>query len=155
MITCGMPYSSLPMCPAMLAYQVCECSSSTLPVAATIDRSTDSVVSAGFAPARSGSGRWPCAAGPVVAEAMHVDIDQFAEFADQVFDVNTGPSVDVRREFSGQDRGMHDGNLSSPPGSRRLEPGPDTPVRAPRDTDHPTKRAKRVRPHARKPRVRR
>src|SRR6185312_11961272 len=61
--TCGTPCSSLPMCPAMLAYQVCECSNSTLPVAATIDRSTDNVVSAAFAPDRSGAGRCPVAPG--------------------------------------------------------------------------------------------
>ena len=60
---------------------------------------------------------------PVVTEAVHVDVDQLAEFTDQVLDMDPGPSVDVRREFTGQDRGMHDGNLSSPPVSRRLEPG--------------------------------
>ena len=138
----------------MFAYQVCECSNSTLPVAATIDRSTDSVVSAGFAPVRSGAGRWPAGAGPVIAEAMHVDVDQLAEFADQVFDMNTGPSVDIRREFTGQDRGMHDGNLSSPPVVAQAEPGLRwRPVRAPGDRNANAGRSGG--PHARKPRVRR
>ena len=61
-------------------------------------------------------------AGSVVAEAVHVDIDEFVEFADQVLDVDTGPSIDVGREFTGQDRGMHVGNLSSPPAGRSLNP---------------------------------
>ena len=112
------------MCPAMLAYQVCECSSSTLPVAATIDRSTDSVVSAGFDAGQVGRRPMADRAGPVVAEAVHVDVDQLAQLADQVLDVNTGPSVDVGREFSGQDRGMHVGNLSSPTGRSLPETGP-------------------------------
>src|SRR6476659_6880397 len=53
---------------------------------------------------------------------MHVDVDEFAEFTDQVLDMNTGPSIDIRREFTGQDRGMHERNLSSPPGLRCLNP---------------------------------
>jgi hypothetical protein len=58
----------------------------------------------------------------VVSEAVHVDVDEFAEFTNQVLDMNPGPSVDIRREFTGQDGGMHDGNLSSPPVSRSLNP---------------------------------
>src|ERR687896_1450773 len=55
--TCGTPCSTFARCPAMLAYQVWEWARSTPPSAATIDRSTPSVCSAGFASA-SDSGGW-------------------------------------------------------------------------------------------------
>ena len=110
----------------MFAYQVCECSRCRrCRSRPTIDRSTDSVVSAALAPARS-AGRPVRRTAPraVVAEAVHVDVDQLAELADQVVDVDPRPAVDVRREFSGQDRGMHDAQSIEPaaralPESRR------------------------------------
>jgi hypothetical protein len=55
---------------------------------------------------------------PVGAERVHVHLDQLPQFSDEIFDVDSGAAVDVRRELSGQDGGMHLGNLTGRPRTR-------------------------------------
>src|SRR5690349_3828076 len=54
--TCGTPYSSAARCPAIPAYQVCECTTLACPEVLTMLRSADSVDSAALAPSNAGSG---------------------------------------------------------------------------------------------------
>ena len=75
----------------MLAYQVWECTRSTPDAAAVISRSTDSVPSAAFAAAGPGAGLVPEGTLAIGAERMHVDVDEPAELADQILDVDAGP----------------------------------------------------------------
>jgi len=63
---------------------------------------------------RSVSGR----SGPVATEGVHVHLDQLAQLADEVVEVDPGAAVDVRREFSGRDGGMHLGDLTGRSGTR-------------------------------------
>ena len=54
-----------------------------------------------------------CDARPVagLAEAVDVDVDQLAELADEVLDVDPGAAVDVRRVLPGEQSDAHDGNV--------------------------------------------
>ncbi len=99
----------------MLAYQVCEWTTSTepaAPTAAVIAMSVESTWSAGFAPSepvlllgvRGGTL-------PRLAHAVHVDVDQPAQLTDQEVDVHTGTAVHVGRELAGEDRCAHAPNV--------------------------------------------
>ena len=81
----------------MLAYQVCECSTSHPASGATIDRSTPSVCRAAFAPASSAGTGCAVASSARRAEAVHVDLGELAQRGNQVSDMDAGPAVDVRR----------------------------------------------------------
>lgn len=48
----------------------------------------------------------------------HTDKVASAQLAGEVVDVDPGAAVDVRREFSGRDGGMHVGDLSGRSGTR-------------------------------------
>ena len=112
------------------------------PAPATIDRSTPSVCSAGFAvgqrAAAGGARTRPAAPGARLAEAVHVDVDQLAQRRDQVLDVHAGAAVDVRGVLAGEQadahpctvghRGRASGDAVAP-GSSRSAPVPLWPGR--------------------------
>jgi hypothetical protein len=77
----------------------------------------------------------PGRARPVVAEAVHVDVDESAQFADQVLDVDAGTAVNIGGELSGQNRGMHARESTQP---ARPPPGEIGAGRSPERARAPT-----------------
>ena len=88
---------------------MCECTRSTpSPTAAVIARSAERTRSAGLAPSSRGSfSGVRVRALARLAHAVHVDVDEAAQLADEEVDVHPGTAVHLGRVLAGQDRGAH------------------------------------------------
>ena len=94
----------------MFAYQVCECSTSASPTAAAISRSIAERPQRGVGlgqPGRRRGRRARPASSRGDAEAVHVDVDDAAQLADEELDVHAGAAVDLGRVLPGQHRNPH------------------------------------------------
>ena len=107
------------MCPAMLAYQVCECTRSAPAMSGTIRRSTPRVCTAAFAPAEvlgHGVGRDRRTVVPRLtgrAEGAHLQIHMLGQHPAEFGHVDPGAAIDFGREFFGHNVYTH-----KPQGSR-------------------------------------
>ena len=103
-----MSYSSLARCPARLAYQVWEWTRSQ-----PADAGGHRQVGGEDAQRRVGAGEPRVVLGvgggarPRRAQAVHVDVDEPAQLADEEVDVHAGAAVDVGRVLPGEDADPH------------------------------------------------
>ncbi len=107
------------MCPARLAYQVCECRMSTPLVASTISRSMPQRLEGGVGAEQRGRDGVGDRIAAGLPPAVHVDVDLAAQLRDEVLDVDARPAVDVRGPLSGQHSYAHEPSLEVLPSSAR------------------------------------